>query len=197
MVRVAVVAEDPLLRSQLVALIGAQRNCSVASESGPEELELGGPPADVAVWDLGPDAAEARRQLSLPSDPRLPVVMLGPPALAREALAWGAMGYLLRDPDGRRLEAAVLAAAEGLQVLDVGGDADSVDDAFLLETLTPRELEVLQLLAEGLVNKDIARRLRISDNTVKFHVNAVLGKLGARTRTEAVTRAARLGLIIL
>jgi DNA-binding NarL/FixJ family response regulator len=65
------------------------------------------------------------------------------------------------------------------------------------EELTPREREVLQLLAEGLGNKEIARRLRISDHTVKFHVNAILGKLGARTRTEAVTRAARQGLITL
>ena len=67
----------------------------------------------------------------------------------------------------------------------------------LVEDLTPRELEVLQLLAEGLSNKEIARRLGTSEHTVKFHVNAILGKLGAHSRTEAVTRAARLGLIIL
>ncbi len=194
MVRVLVIAVEPLVRGQLTALIGAQQACAVVGEGDLEELESGGLPADVAVWDLGPDATEARRQLALPIHPRIPVVVLGPPGLMREALAWGAAGYLVRDPDGRRLEAAVVAAAEGLQVLDAG-DADSADDALVAEALTPRELEVLQLLAQGLVNKAIAEQLRISENTVKFHVNAILGKLGARTRTEAVARAARIGLI--
>jgi DNA-binding NarL/FixJ family response regulator len=64
-----------------------------------------------------------------------------------------------------------------------------------VEELTPRETEVLQLLADGLTNKAIAQRLGISDHTVKFHVNAVLGKLGAQSRTEAVVRATRLGLL--
>ena len=60
---------------------------------------------------------------------------------------------------------------------------------------TPRELEVLRLLAEGLPNKTIASRLGISEHTVKFHINSIMGKLGAQSRTEAVTRAARLGLV--
>jgi len=63
--------------------------------------------------------------------------------------------------------------------------------------LTPREQEVLQLLAEGLPNKAIASQLSISEHTVKFHVNAIMGKLGAQSRTEAVTRATRAGLILL
>jgi two-component system, NarL family, nitrate/nitrite response regulator NarL len=67
-------------------------------------------------------------------------------------------------------------------------------DALLL---TPRETEVLNLMAEGLSNKLIADRLKISDHTAKFHVNAVLGKLGAETRTEAVVLAARRGLLML
>ena len=67
----------------------------------------------------------------------------------------------------------------------------------LVEELTPRELAVLRLLAEGLPNKTIALRLGISEHTVKFHVNAILGKLGVACRTEAVVRATRLGLILL
>ena len=63
--------------------------------------------------------------------------------------------------------------------------------------MTRRELEVLQLVAEGLPNKSIADRLDISEHTVKFHVNAIMGKLGAQSRTEAVTRATRMGLILL
>ncbi|MDQ7857760.1 MAG: LuxR C-terminal-related transcriptional regulator, partial [Armatimonadota bacterium] len=67
----------------------------------------------------------------------------------------------------------------------------------LVEDLTQREHQVLQLLAEGLANREIARRLSISEHTVNFHVDAILGKLGAHSRTEAVARAARLGLLIL
>ena len=66
-----------------------------------------------------------------------------------------------------------------------------------IETLTPRELEVLELLAEGSPNKAIARRLAISDQTVKFHIASILGKLGASNRTDAVRRALRRGLLTL
>ena len=71
------------------------------------------------------------------------------------------------------------------------------EDALVVEPLTPRELDVLQLLAEGAANKEIARRLEISEHTVKYHVNAILGKLSAQSRTEAVVRATRAGLIML
>lgn len=66
-----------------------------------------------------------------------------------------------------------------------------------VEPLTPREIEVLELMAEGLPNKGIAKRLSISDQTVKFHVSAISGKLGASNRTDAVRRALRRGLITL
>ena len=68
--------------------------------------------------------------------------------------------------------------------------------AATVEHLTPREQEVLQLLAQGLPNKLIATRLGISDHTAKFHVNGILGKLGAQSRTEALAQAARLGLVL-
>ena len=67
----------------------------------------------------------------------------------------------------------------------------------LAEPLTPRELEVLQLLSQGLPNKRIAQRLAISEHTVKFHVNAILGKLGVQSRGEAMVQAVRLGLVAL
>ena len=73
---------------------------------------------------------------------------------------------------------------------------DPATDA-LIEPLTPREIEVLHLLAEGMTNRAIAQRLEISEHTVKFHVNAILGKLGAQSRTDAVVRATRLGVILL
>ncbi len=71
------------------------------------------------------------------------------------------------------------------------------DEADLIEPLTGREAEVTALLAEGLSNKRIAERLGISDQTVKYHVASIYGKLGARSRTDAVRRAVRLGLIAL
>jgi DNA-binding NarL/FixJ family response regulator len=75
-------------------------------------------------------------------------------------------------------------------------DADHGDEA-VVEALTPREIQVLELLAEGLPNKAIAERLKISDQTVKFHVASISGKLGAINRTDAVRRAVRRGLIAL
>lgn len=75
--------------------------------------------------------------------------------------------------------------------------ASALDDDAIEEELTARELEVLALMAEGLTNKRIAERLRISDQTVKFHVAAISGKLGAVNRTDAVRRAVRRGLVAL
>jgi len=74
---------------------------------------------------------------------------------------------------------------------------DDPDQAAVTEALTPREMQVLELLAEGMPNKAIARQLEISDQTVKFHVAQVCGKLGAINRTDAVRRAVRRGLIAL
>ena len=75
--------------------------------------------------------------------------------------------------------------------------ATAQPESAIYETLTPREHEVLELLAEGLPNRGIASRLSISEHTVKFHVSAIFAKLGAENRTDAVRRGVRLGLITL
>jgi DNA-binding NarL/FixJ family response regulator len=112
----------------------------------------------------------------------------------------GALGVLLRNADGERLLAALRAVASGVAVLEPALLAAFVNaraapaDAL---ALTPRETEVLALVAEGLSNKLIADRLKISEHTAKFHLNAILNKLGAETRTEAVVLAARRGLLML
>jgi DNA-binding NarL/FixJ family response regulator len=95
-----------------------------------------------------------------------------------------------------------MAAAQGLVVIDPQTAVSLLPSAEHslaqpLGELTPREVEVLQLLSEGLPNKAIASQLGISEHTVKFHVNAIMGKLGAQSRTDAVIRATRSGLIIL
>lgn len=122
------------------------------------------------------------------------VVLVGP-AAARARLRAQANGSLAIVDEAPSVAAArEQAAAADAFLLAV----DSRQDAHhLVEPLTPRETEVLQLLAEGLSNKGIAVRLGISDQTVKFHVAAVSGKLGAANRTEAVRLAIRLGLVAL
>ena len=100
-------------------------------------------------------------------------------------------------------EFATLAAArasdldaDAILIASHGRDLDEGDEA-LNEPLTPREVQVVELLAEGLPNKAIAARLGISDQTVKFHLASISGKLGAANRTDAVRRAVRRGLITL
>jgi DNA-binding NarL/FixJ family response regulator len=210
---VLIVADDPLARAGLAAMLADQLGCIVVGHVA-ESAELLGSldvyRPDVVLWDLGWDAAsalpsleETLERLSELGDAGASVVALIPDdAYAIEAQTAGARGLLLRDSGAESLVAALTAAAQGLVVLDPSlansaqGSRDPSSPS-LVEELTPRELEVLELLAEGLPNKVIARRLGISDHTVKFHVNAVLGKLGAQSRTEAVVRATRLGLILL
>ena len=100
--------------------------------------------------------------------------------------------------------AAARAADAGAEAIVLAEDAarspsagDDNDDEGFEEPLTAREVQVLELLAEGLPNKAIAARLGISDQTVKFHVSSISGKLGAANRTDAVRRAVRRGLITL
>lgn len=119
------------------------------------------------------------------------------------ALRGGAAAVLARQSDAHELLAAVDAVRAGLIVLDPSardalGSAATVSAAAVrTETLTDREREVLAMLANGWSNHRIALRLAISDNTVKAHVAAILAKLGATTRTEAVTLGIRLGLVML
>lgn len=189
---VLVAAEDPLARAGVSGLLQGEPGLDVRAE--PDAADAGA--ADVVVLDAGP----APDPGPLPTS--APVLVLVPDASAgADALGAGARGALLRHASGESLRAATRAVAAGAIVLD-----DAVLGAILAarrpageaaETLTARELDVLALLAEGLSNKRIAARLGISDHTVKFHVNAILLKLEADTRTEAVVRAARLGLLML
>ena len=114
----------------------------------------------------------------------------------------GARRISSQDVTAEQIVAAVHAAAAGLQVMPIEEGAAFIPRSHthepveeIVEPLTPREMDVLEMLAEGLSNKMIAHRLSISDHTAKFHVNSILAKLNAGTRTEAVTRGIRLGLI--
>jgi DNA-binding NarL/FixJ family response regulator len=198
------VAEDPLARSSLMERLSRLASVSVLGEAAPDDdlpLALAGTRASAVVADLGVSPGRSLGWLAGLAAQRVPVLGLVPDErAAQDAVAAGVRGVLYRDTDGPRLGAALLAVAAGLHVID-DGLSESVlprrPSAATFEALTPREVEVLQLLAQGLANKEIGRRLAISDNTAKFHVNAILGKLGARGRTEAVVKAAQLGLVIL
>ena len=125
-----------------------------------------------------------------------------------DALYAGARAILPRSAERNEIVVAIKAVANGLVVLprellpmllNGGSDADELLDGndAVRAQLTPRELEVLTAMADGASNKAIARRLGISFHTAKFHVAAILAKLDADSRTEAVTRAAQLGLVML
>jgi DNA-binding NarL/FixJ family response regulator len=202
--RVLLASDDPLARSGLLSLLASLPGVEVsrhASLGDDWPLRAREDDADVVVADLGAaeDPAEALPPLGPGDVPAL--VLVADEAQGRSALLAGARGVLLRDAGAERVLTALQAVVAGLTVVD---DAVAVllrprAPAHLptAETLTPRENEVLQLLSEGLSNRQIAERLGIGERTAKFHVNSILAKLGAMTRTEAVVLAARLGLVIL
>ncbi len=137
--------------------------------------------ADVLVLDL-PEGA------TLPGDlPPVPLLVLTDDSIlaADQAIA----GVLPRDASARRVQAAVTAVAEGLHVRMPMTRAPSL--------LTPREAEILALIAEGMSNKVIARRLGISAHTVKYHLEAVFAKLAVNSRAEALSQGVRRGLVSL
>jgi DNA-binding NarL/FixJ family response regulator len=128
--------------------------------------------------------------------PEPPMVLIGDDYSARD-LQSGVRAVLPRNAPGEQIAAAIHAVAAGLIAILARDDTPlaSTEQEGLAERLTPRELDVLEMLAEGLSNKMIAYRLSISEHTAKFHVNSILAKLGAGTRTEAVMRGVRLGLV--
>jgi DNA-binding NarL/FixJ family response regulator len=127
----------------------------------------------------------------------LPAVVLSDTPLTSRQFRWGVHAILPRDAPAEQIVAALYAATAGLIAIPLEAAATFIPaaSATAIENLTPREMETLEMLAEGLSNKQIAARLHISEHTAKFHVNSILGKLGAGTRTEAVMRGLRSGLL--
>lgn len=127
------------------------------------------------------------------------IVLVGPAGLRerfrRAQPQTGAGIVIVAEGDTPASVQAASVRADAVVVLEEPPSGDAFAGATSVETLTPRERDVLELLAEGMSNKAIAARLRISDQTVKFHVASISGKLGASNRTEAVRRALRRGLL--
>ncbi len=185
--QVQVLSSDPLIQAGLSSVVGALPGLRLGGATiATDSAEL----PDVALWDAGSRLSEL---LPVPT-----LALVSNLDQARTARNAGARGLLHRDVAGERLEAALKAMAAGLTVVDPElEDALNrpplADEAGEYEPLTEREREVLELLAEGLSNKDIGLALEMSAHTAKFHVAAILEKLGAATRTEAVVRALRMG----
>jgi two-component system, NarL family, nitrate/nitrite response regulator NarL len=201
-VRVLILADDPLVAAGLGHLL------EEAGDAVPVEDAAF---ADVALVDAGRGGADGvgRGLDALAELPVPALVLVGEEEDAAGALGAGARGAILRSSDPASLWAALVAVRAGLTVFDgafaaaplLGASPPAASAARTLSAapteLTAREREVLSLLSRGLSNKQIAQRLAISDHTAKFHVNGILGKLGAATRTEAVVIAARQGLVAL
>lgn len=197
MTTVFIIAPTPALRAGLRAMLAGD-GLEVVGEAPAAALA---PTADVLLV-AGDDPAGTARALAgeegvalvaLSEDARLPALL--------QALPLRGWAVLPPDASADELRAAVGAAAQGLVAVprqlaeQLAGGRTGVEQP--AEPLTAREMEVLGLLSEGLPNKQIALRLHISEHTVKFHIASIFAKLGAASRTEAVSIGARQGLIAL
>ena len=208
--RLLIVAADPLARAGLSTLLSDQPGTLVIGQTGssetlPDELDTYRP--DIIIWDLGWEPEEhlglMGEVIGEEDEGETAVIALLPDEEQSSAVwATGVKAILLRETSADQLLAAISAVGQGLTVMT----AELSRSLFTTppspeiepeEALTSREQEVLQLVAEGLTNRAIAQELSISEHTVKFHINTIMGKLNAPSRTAAVVRATRLGLILL
>jgi DNA-binding NarL/FixJ family response regulator len=211
-IRVFIVAASPLARAGLQNLLAARDVVVVGSSATMETLAemLADAAPDVVLIDSSGEPFEPMLGSILASGlaSDVNVVIFGEgmtPAASADALRAGIRAALPGDISPDQLVAALQAVASGLIVLHPANRSDLLPAGSaatralgeLAESLTRRELEVLQMLAGGLSNKEIAARLNISEHTAKFHVASILGKLGAGSRTEAVALGIRRGLVLL
>jgi DNA-binding NarL/FixJ family response regulator len=199
-----VVADQPLVAARLetalreivsarVVIVTVRELTSLAAEPGP---------AIVILAMAAPSLARTLAMLRGTGRTLPAIVLTSTPHEAWTARARrdGVRAVLRPDATAEELTAAIAATRAGLLALHpdaVGAAAPTSAAAVAPMTLTPREHDVLEMMAEGMSNRAIALRLKISRHTVKFHVASVLTKLGARSRTEAVTAGVRQGLIAL
>lgn len=195
MTTVLLVDDHPLVRAGLTTLIATTDDLEIIGEAGggAQAVTMAGElEPDVVLMDLsmpGMDGVEATRQI-LGANPQVHVVVLTSFAdqeRVADALAAGAIGYLLKDCDGREVLAAIRSAAQGHAPLDPRVARALLPSATprIKDTLSVRELQVLQLVAKGLANKQIGRALGISERTVKVHVTHVFRRIGVTDRTSA------------
>lgn len=212
MIRVFIVAASSLARSGLESLLVARGVSIVGRSASLESLfeQIADVEPDAVLVHASGDRSEAALDAVVGSDlaTETTVIVLidhSRPGWTAEALRAGVRAILPSEVSPDQLAAALHAALAGFVVLHTAEVSAALPQASvvssplaaLAEPLTPREREVLEMLASGFVNKEIALKLSISEHTVKFHVTSILGKLGASTRTEAVSLGIRRGLVLL
>lgn len=206
MTRILVASRSNLARDALESRIRSNPALEFAGTVNPVQLSAANPTlpqhADVMLIEATePNEYDWRALAELP----VPVLLLldsTDPALATSALQAGIRGAIPWDATGEEIEAAARAVQAGLMVTAPAFLAELAPDAQppareLVEPLSDRELEVLDLLTSGLSNKLIAHQLSISEHTVKTHVASIFTKLNVSTRTEAASQAIRRGLVML
>jgi DNA-binding NarL/FixJ family response regulator len=206
MTRVLIAAPTPALRAGLRALVATTelQIAGVAATLVALDVDI----ANVDVVLLADAGLLADAARIIPDDARLALLLLaddGRAATLLRSLPLAGWGILPLDSSPAELQAALVAVAHRLvvlplplaeQLLDQRGPV-AVPTLERADPLTAREREVLQLVSQGLSNKLIARELQVSEHTVKFHVSSIFAKLGAASRTDAISRGARQGLITL
>lgn len=213
MIRVVLADDERLIRSGLRMILAAEPDIEVVAEAadGVEAVEVAHrEKPDVVIMDLRmprADGTEATRRIVASMNPAPAVLVVTTFHADREiqhALAAGAAGYLLKDAPEERIITAVRSAAQGATVLDpviskaliaAAVAPDAKPPPAELDILTPREVDVLILLAHGMSNRAIANKLMLGEATVKTHVARVLMKLGVETRAEAIVAAFDSGLV--
>ena len=204
-IRIAVAATSAVRRAGLESIIRSQAEFHLAGSFGTvASLVSFARSTDLDVIVIDTDSI---RDLLLEPTSDAVIVLLTEVTEARSIsrlLRSGVRAILSTESDPDDVLCAIYAAYDGLVLLStstaaslaaVYGDQPEENEAEFSEEITSRETDVLRMLAEGLVNRDIAARLGISEHTVKFHISSILDKLGASTRTEAVTLGIRRGLI--
>jgi DNA-binding NarL/FixJ family response regulator len=198
-IRVTIVASSPALAAGLTSLLAADPEIAVLTD---RELAAGQAPRVVLLDPLAEGLLEEYVDEQWPG---VSLLFIGePPSAELFTEPERVIGAVAANVDATRLRAAVQAVAAGLTVIDPaldvtvhlpGSRSCQQDDRGDSVSLTPRERQVLELVARGYPNKSIAYELRISEHTAKFHVGSLLSKLEAASRAEVVTNATRRGLL--
>ena len=202
-IRILIVDDHPVVRDGLAAMLNTQTDFEVVGEAGDGEeamRKIADWDPDVILLDLempGVDGIETLERLKEMDAPARAIVFTVFDTDERivSAMRAGAMGYLLKGAPREDVFRAVRVVNEGGSLLEPAVASRFLDSINDPDALTARQREVLKLIATGLLNKEIADRLYISERTVKFHVSEILAKLGAGNRTEAVAIAKKKGLI--
>lgn len=193
---------EELLDSSKITIVGRADDFEGVDEELSEEAEVLLADATTGLLEELLDSLQEAKILR-----NTKVVLLidqAPPVWVNQAIRAGVRGILPAEAGAEQVIAALKAVSRDLVVIHPNGlqmprfaECSAADLVETVEPLTARERDVLQMLSEGLGNKEIAARLKISEHTVKFHVASILGKLAASTRTEAVSIALRRGLVLL